>query len=176
MVTVKDSRCHVVRLLLNWRLWVPHLEPAWLTAVRPKDQAHFSPWPLKKIWMYLFTLIIPPCLLCQPIIWHNLLTARNQSKAAVDILYGTYLVVLFQLLQLYFNEFHLIQITLSFGVAPLCFFFFLTTSEWAVCTESVERGGERNVLFSSIVLDYRIKVDSQDTEQHYPLILCFGFK
>lgn len=43
-------------------------------------------------------------------------------------------------------------------------------------TESIERTRERNVLFSSIVLDYRIKVDSQDTEQHYPLILCFGFK
>lgn len=126
--------------------------------------------------MYLFTLIIPPSLLCQSIISHNLLTARNQSKAAVDILYCTYLVMLFQLLQLYFNEFHLIQITLSFGVAPLWCFFFLPHQNEQFCTESVERSGERNVLFSSIVLDYRIKVDSQDTEQHYPLILCFGFK
>lgn len=43
-------------------------------------------------------------------------------------------------------------------------------------SESIECRRERNMLFSSIVLDYRIKVDSQDTEQHYPLILCFGFK
>lgn len=43
-------------------------------------------------------------------------------------------------------------------------------------SESIDCTRERNMLFSSIVLDYRIKVDSQDTEQHYPLILCFGFK
>lgn len=43
-------------------------------------------------------------------------------------------------------------------------------------SESIECTRKRNMLFSSIVLDYRIKVDSQDTEQHYPLILCFGFK
>lgn len=43
-------------------------------------------------------------------------------------------------------------------------------------TQSIEFTRARNMLFTSIVLDYRIKVDSQDTEQHYPLILCFGFK
>lgn len=43
-------------------------------------------------------------------------------------------------------------------------------------SESAECTWEANMLFSSIVLDYRIKVDSEDTEQHYPLILCFGFK
>lgn len=43
-------------------------------------------------------------------------------------------------------------------------------------SKSIEYTRARNMLFSSIVLDYRIKVDSQDTEQHYPLILCFGFK
>ena len=72
----------------------------------------------------------------------------------------------------------LIQITFSFSVVPLCvFFFFLPLHQNELFhSESIERTRERNMLFSSIVLDYRIKVDSQDTEQHYPLILCFGFK
>ena len=48
---------------------------------------------------------------------------------------------------------------------------------FAVRQGGVERSGAgRNALFSGIVLDYRIKVDSQDTEQYYPLSLCFGFK
>lgn len=74
-------------------------------------------------------------------------------------------------------KFPLIQITFSFSVVPLCFCHYIRVSCSTVSySESIECTRGRNMLFSSIVLDYRIKVDSQDTEQHYPLILCFGFK
>lgn len=77
----------------------------------------------------------------------------------------TYLVKLFSVILCCYNEIPLIQIT--FSTVPLDEQFY---------SESIECTRERNMLFASIVLDYRIKVDSQDTEQHYPLILCFGFK
>ena len=82
------------------------------------------------------------------------------------------------LLHRYFNEVPLNSDYILFQRgAIMCVFFFLPLHQNELFhSESIERTRERNMLFSSIVLDYRIKVDSQDTEQHYPLILCFGFK
>lgn len=72
----------------------------------------------------------------------------------------------------------ILTLTLNFTSLPACWHYAGTiTSEWAVQQwEYIECTRVRSMLFSSIVLDYRIKVDSQDTEQLYPLILCFGFK
>lgn len=108
-----------------------------------KDHVHFSPprslkrrgWILIILQTFFSLLLL--LFMWQLIISRNLLFVRNRWVASVNIFLCTDLVILFPvLLHRYYNGVPLIQITFSFSGVPLCvwgyFFFFTTTSEWAV--------------------------------------------